>query len=75
MWMGRALKILLHLLFLAVAVYLYVAVVLLWAGRWKTYFMRSGNIMYYVYLLIFTWVYVQIIKWLWRWQVRALSGL
>ena len=70
----RLFKFLVHAIFIFIAVYLYIAVVQLWAGRWKTYFMRSGNIMYYVYLILFTWIYVQIIKILWKWQVRALNG-
>ena len=73
--MGRAFKVFVHLAFIVIAAYLYISVVLLWAGRWKTYFMRSGNIMYYIYLLVFTWIYVQIIKLLWKWQVRLLSEL
>jgi len=64
-----------HTLFISVAVYLYVVVVHLWASKWEQYFVRSGNILYYFYLFIFTVVYVQLIKILWKLHVRALSGL
>ncbi|HID09005.1 TPA: hypothetical protein EYP13_02135 [Candidatus Micrarchaeota archaeon] len=70
----RVFRAVAHLLFIAVAVYLYVAVVQLWAGKWRAYFMRSGNLLYFFYLLAFTVIYVQIIKILWKWHVRALSG-
>ena len=72
---AKLFKLFVHIAFLAVAIYFYVYFVILWAGKWKTYFMRSGNIMYYVYLTLFTWIYVQIIKWLWKLQVRFLSEL
>ncbi len=73
--MSRLFKLVAHIAFIAVAAYLYISFVILWAGKWKTYFMRSGNIMYYVYLTVFTWIYVQLIKILWKWQVRLLSEL
>ncbi len=60
-------------LYLAVAIYLYVHVVLLYLGAWKHWFMRTGNFMYWVYLTIFSWIYVKIMKILWKWQVRVLT--
>lgn len=66
-------KIIVLTLYLIVAVYLYVRVVLLYFGAWKNWFMRTGNLMYYVYITVFSWIYVQIIKILWKWQVRALT--
>jgi hypothetical protein len=59
--------------FLVVAIILYVKIVLLYFGAWKSWFMRTGRIMYWVYVSLFTWVYVQIIKYLWKWQVRVLT--
>ncbi len=73
--MSKLFKVVVHVLFILIAAYLYISVVLLWAGHWKTYFLRSGHIMYYVYLFVFTWVYVQIIKYLWKLQVRLLNEL
>ena len=66
-------KVIVLTLYLIVAIYLYVRVVLLYFGAWKHWFMRTGNLMYYVYITVFSWIYVQIIKILWRWQVRALT--
>ncbi len=66
-------KVIVLTLYLIVAVYLYVRVVLLYFGAWKNWFMRTGNLLYYVYITVFSWIYVQIIKILWKWQVRALS--
>ncbi|MDN5367257.1 MAG: hypothetical protein PWQ11_668 [Candidatus Diapherotrites archaeon] len=59
--------------FIVVAVVIYVYVLNLYLGRWKAYFMRSGNLMYYVYLTLFTFICVQIMKYLWKWQVRGLT--
>jgi hypothetical protein len=59
--------------FLIVSILLYIYFVQLYLGQWKKYFMRSGNFMYYVYAFLLSWVYVQIIKYLWKWQVRVLT--
>ena len=71
---SRLFRILAHATFIFTSAYLYIVVVQLWAVRWESYFMRSGNIFYYFYLLVFTIIYVQIMKLLWKWHVRAFSG-
>ena len=67
-------RVLAHTIFIFTSAYLYITVVQLWAVRWEGYFMRSGNILHYFYLLAFTMIYVQIMKLLWKWHVRAFSG-
>lgn len=74
--MGKRLfKAVAHLLFIAVSAYLYIVVVQFWAVEWEAYFMRSGNPLFYLYLVVFTMIYVKMMKLLWKWQVRAFSGL
>ncbi len=55
--------------FLMVGFYLYLV---LWSGMWRWKFWVSGNLEDLVYLTIFTFLWVELMKRVWKWEVSVL---
>ena len=72
---GRGYKVLVGFLFIVAAVFFYIVIVVNWLNRWKNYFFRAGDLFDWAVVAVFSWIYVKIMKYLWKIQVRVLSEL
>ena len=68
----KAAKWILLLLTAAFFIYVYVSIVLSWWGYWKRKFLFAGDIVNYVLLTVLGYITVQIIKYVWKLEVRLL---